>query len=68
MRPSSPPPCDEEAADARVTALGQKLDFVKDHFEKRVLFDKDMLPAELDVEISALEILEGAMIIKGERQ
>ncbi|MCK7481919.1 MAG: hypothetical protein M0C28_35660 [Candidatus Moduliflexus flocculans] len=32
------------AADARVTAFAQKLDFLEDHFEKRVLFDKDKLP------------------------
>lgn len=41
------------AADARVTAFAQKLDFLEDHFEKRVLFDKGRLPAELDLEISA---------------
>jgi hypothetical protein len=43
------------AADARVTAFGQKLEFLKDHFEKRVLFDKDKLPAELVLEISIPE-------------
>jgi len=43
------------ASDARVTALGQKLDFVKDHFEKRVLVERDKRPAELDLEISIPE-------------
>lgn len=43
------------ASDARVTSLGQKLDFVKDHFEKRILFDKDKRPSELDLEISLPE-------------
>ena len=40
------------AADARVTAFGQKLEFLKDHFEKRVLVERDKRPAELDLEIS----------------
>lgn len=39
-------------ADARVTALSEKLDFHQDHYEKRVLLDKDKLPAEIDAEIS----------------
>ena len=39
-------------ADARVTALSERLDFHQDHYEKRVLLDKDKLPAEIDAEIS----------------
>ncbi len=35
-----------------VTAFGEKLDYLEDHFEKRILFDKGRLPAEIDVEIA----------------
>ncbi len=40
-------------ADAAVTSLGEKLDFHDDHFEKKIVFEKDALPVELDVEIAA---------------
>ena len=48
------------AADARVSAFAEKLEYREDHFEKRVLFDKDKLPAEIDVEIA----LPGRPVIK----
>jgi len=47
-------------ADARVSAFGEKLEYHEDHFEKRVLFDKDKLPAGIDVEIA----LPGRPVIK----
>jgi len=39
-------------SDAVVTSLSEKLEFHDDHFEKRVLFEKDARPAEVDVEIA----------------
>jgi len=50
----------EPVADARVTALAEKLDFQTDHYEKRIIFEKDNLPAELDVEIA----MKGRPVIK----
>lgn len=43
----------EAVADARVTALAQKLDYQTDHYEKRIILERDGLPAEVDVEIAA---------------
>jgi hypothetical protein len=42
-------------ADARITAFGEKLDFQGDHYEKRVILQKDTLPAEAEVEIAVPE-------------
>ena len=42
----------EPIADARVTALAEKLDFQTDLYEKRIILEKDGLPAEMDVEIA----------------
>jgi hypothetical protein len=39
-------------ADAFVTALGEKLDYDQDHYERRVPVDKDKPPAEIEVEIA----------------
>jgi len=39
-------------AEAVVTSLGEKLEFLSDHFERRIVFEKDALPAEVDVEIA----------------
>lgn len=39
-------------ADARVTALSERLEFQKDHYEKRIVAARDKLPAEIGVEIS----------------
>jgi len=39
-------------SDAVVTSLSEKLDFHDDHFEKKIVFGKDALPAEIDVEIA----------------
>ena len=47
-------------SDAVVTSLSEKLDFHDDHFEKRVLFEKDARPAEVDVEIA----VKGRPVIK----
>lgn len=38
-------------ADALVTALGEKVDYDKDHYERRVPVDKDKPPAEVEVEV-----------------
>ncbi|MBE3124319.1 MAG: hypothetical protein IMZ57_01515 [Acidobacteria bacterium] len=43
----------EAVADARVTALAQKLDYQNDLYEKRIILEKDDLPAEVEVEIAA---------------
>jgi hypothetical protein len=42
----------EAVADARVTALAQKLDYQTDHYEKRIILGKDSLPSEVEVEIA----------------
>jgi hypothetical protein len=42
----------EPLADARVTALAEKLDYRNDLYEKRIIFGKDKLPAEVEVEIT----------------
>jgi hypothetical protein len=42
----------EAVADARVTALAQKLDYKNDLYEKRIILEKDDLPAEVEVEIA----------------
>ena len=39
-------------ANAAVTSLGEKLDFHRDHYEKRVVFEKDARPAVIDCEIA----------------
>ena len=38
-------------ADAIVRAAGEQIDFVTDHYEKRVFLDKNRLPSEFGVEI-----------------
>jgi len=38
-------------ADALVSASGERVDYVTDHYEKRILLDKGRLPAEFSVEI-----------------
>jgi hypothetical protein len=38
--------------DAVITSFGEKLEFHEDHFEKRIIVDKDALPRELVVEIA----------------
>lgn len=45
----------EVVRDARVTVLSQTLDFLKDHYEKKLIVDKANLPTEVDVLISAGE-------------
>jgi len=45
----------EIVRDARITALSQTLDFQKDHYEKKIVVDKNRLPGEVDVLISAGE-------------
>ena len=42
----------EALKDAVVTSLGEKLEFHDDHFEKRVVFEKGVRPAEVDLEIA----------------
>ena len=42
----------EAVVDAHVTAFSEKLDFHEDHYEKRIILDKDKLPAEAGVEIA----------------
>ncbi len=42
--------------DARVMVLSQSLDFLKDHYEKKIVVDRDKLPGEVDV-----------LIVSGER-
>jgi hypothetical protein len=39
-------------ADARVTAFAERLEYQEDHFEKRIVLEKDKLPADIDVEIA----------------
>jgi len=46
--------------DAAITALGEKLDYVQDHYEKRTLLDKGRLPVEMEIQIS----LPGRPVIK----
>jgi len=38
--------------DAVITSFGEKLEFHEDHFDKRIVVDKDALPRELTVEIA----------------
>ena len=38
--------------DAVITSLSEKLEYLADHYEKRIVLDKDRLPAELGVEIA----------------
>lgn len=38
--------------DAAVTALGEELAYHDDHYEKRILFEKGTLPAEVEVKIA----------------
>jgi len=38
--------------DAVVTSLGERLDFVTDHYEKRIVTGKDARPAEIELEIA----------------
>ncbi|HMA55028.1 MAG TPA: hypothetical protein VKT17_11220 [Acidobacteriota bacterium] len=40
-------------ADAVVASFGERLDYVEDHYEKRVAVDRGRLPAELEIEIAA---------------
>lgn len=39
--------------DALITVLSQRLDFVTDHYEKKIVVDKDALPEEAVLEIAA---------------
>lgn len=39
-------------SDAVITSLGERLEFLEDHFEKRIIVAKDALPRELVVEIA----------------
>lgn len=39
-------------ADAAITALGERLDYAADHYERRVPVDKGKLPAGIEVEIA----------------
>lgn len=45
----------EIVRDARVTVLSQTLDYLKDHYEKRIFIDRNELPGEMDVLIAAGE-------------
>jgi hypothetical protein len=45
----------EVVRDARVTVLSQSLDFLEDHFEKKIVVDRDGLLDEVDVLIAAGE-------------
>ena len=45
----------EIVRDARVTVLSQTLDFLKDHYEKRIIIDRDKLPGEVDILITVGE-------------
>lgn len=47
--------------DALVSASGERLDYVTDHYEKKLTFDKGRLPAEFDVEIG----VKGRAPLKG---
>ncbi|HSA95506.1 MAG TPA: hypothetical protein VLJ16_05615 [Acidobacteriota bacterium] len=38
--------------DAVVMSLGEKLDFVTDHFEKRIVYEKGARPSEIDLEVA----------------
>ena len=38
--------------DAVITSFGERLEFHEDHFEKRIVVDKDALPREVGVEIA----------------
>lgn len=38
---------------ALVTALGQKLDYVTDHYEKRIILEPGRRPSEMEIEIAA---------------
>ena len=38
--------------EAIVTSLGARLDFVTDHFEKRIVYEKGPRPAEVDLEVA----------------
>ncbi len=39
--------------DAILTSFGERLDYVEDHYEKRILLDKGRLPAEVEIDIAA---------------
>jgi hypothetical protein len=45
----------EIVRDARVTAFSQTLDFQNDHYEKKIVVDKDGLPGEVEVLIAVGE-------------
>jgi hypothetical protein len=45
----------EIVRNARLTALSQTLDFQNDHYEKKIVVDKDRLPDEVDVLIAVGE-------------
>ncbi len=45
----------EIVRDARVTAFSQTLDFQKDHYEKKIVVDKDRLPGGVEVLIAVGE-------------
>jgi hypothetical protein len=45
---------------AILTSLGERLDYVEDHYEKRIPLDKGRLPAEIEIDIAA----EGRAAIK----
>ena len=40
-------------ADAVITSFGEKLDYVEDHYEKRIAVDRSRLPAEVEIGIAA---------------
>jgi hypothetical protein len=40
-------------ADAVITSVGEKLDYIEDHYEKRIALDKGKLPSEVEVDIAA---------------
>jgi hypothetical protein len=46
--------------DAILTSLGERLDYVEDHYEKRIPLDKGRLPSELEVDIA----VKGRVVLK----
>ncbi len=46
-------PVGQVVPDVQVTVLGRRLDFRIDHFEKRIVVDRDALPEEVDFELAA---------------
>lgn len=42
----------QTVADARVSALAEMIDYQTDHYEKRIILEKDDLPAEVEVVIA----------------